>query len=77
MFCFFFCFFFGHDLAVKQHRAQKKEEIEMYAQAPGIKELLDATIGDSQTRELQLHLKAKQLLEEGSVDEAWKILLLN
>jgi flavin reductase (DIM6/NTAB) family NADH-FMN oxidoreductase RutF len=52
------------------------EEIEDYSQSAEIKDLLDATIGDSQTRETQLHLKAKQLLDEGRVDEAWKILLL-
>jgi flavin reductase (DIM6/NTAB) family NADH-FMN oxidoreductase RutF len=52
------------------------EEIEEYIQAPEIKDLLDATIGDSQTRELQLHLKAKQLLDEGRVEEAWKVLLM-
>ena len=53
------------------------EEIEAYAQSSEIRELLDATIGDSQTRETQLHLKAKELLEQGKVDEAWKVLLLN
>lgn len=52
------------------------EEIDEYAQSPEIKDLLDATIGDSSTRELQLHLKAKLLIEEGRVDEAWKVLLI-
>jgi len=52
------------------------EEAEAYAQSPEIKDLLDATIGDSQTRETQLHLKAKQLLDEGKVVEAWKVLLI-
>lgn len=52
------------------------EEAEDYSRSPEIKELLDATIGDSQTRELQLHLKAKQLLDAGRVDEAWKVLLI-
>jgi flavin reductase (DIM6/NTAB) family NADH-FMN oxidoreductase RutF len=51
-------------------------EIEEYCQCDEIKDLLDATIGDSQTRELQLHLKAKQLLDEGRVEEAWKVLLI-
>jgi len=50
-------------------------EIDAYAQTPEIKELLDATISDSQTREIQLHLKAKELLDEGRVEEAWKVLL--
>ncbi|HVW14582.1 MAG TPA: flavin reductase family protein [Mucilaginibacter sp.] len=52
------------------------EEIDDYAQTPEIKEILDATIGDSSTREMQLHLKAKQLLDEGRVEEAWKVLLI-
>jgi flavin reductase (DIM6/NTAB) family NADH-FMN oxidoreductase RutF len=53
------------------------EEIEDYSQSPEIKDLLDATIGDGQTRETQLHLKAKQLLDEDRVDEAWKVLLIS
>ena len=52
------------------------EEAEAYAQSPEIKDLLDTTIGDSQTRETQLHLKAKQLLDEGRVVEAWKVLMV-
>jgi flavin reductase (DIM6/NTAB) family NADH-FMN oxidoreductase RutF len=52
------------------------EAIETYAQVPEIKDLLDATIGDSNTRELQLHLKAKQLLDEGRVEEAFVVLLI-
>jgi flavin reductase (DIM6/NTAB) family NADH-FMN oxidoreductase RutF len=51
------------------------EEIDLYAQTPEIKDLLDATIGDSQTRQLQLHLKAKELLDADMVEEAWKVLL--
>lgn len=53
------------------------DEIEAYSQSPEIKEILDATLGDSRTREMQLHLKAKQLLDEGRVDEAWKVLLMS
>jgi flavin reductase (DIM6/NTAB) family NADH-FMN oxidoreductase RutF len=53
------------------------EEIEDYSQSPEIKDLLDATIGDGQTRETQLHLKAKRLLDEDRVDEAWKVLLIS
>jgi flavin reductase (DIM6/NTAB) family NADH-FMN oxidoreductase RutF len=52
------------------------EAIDDYGQSPEIKEILDATIGDSQTRETQLHLKAKRLLDEDRVDEAWKVLLM-
>ncbi|GGH20546.1 flavin reductase [Mucilaginibacter phyllosphaerae] len=50
-------------------------EIEAYTQSDELKEIFDATIGDNQTRELQLHLKAKQLLDNGLVADAWKVLL--
>jgi len=58
-------------------RLPSDEEIDAYGQSTEIKELLDATIGDSQTRETLLHLKAKQLLDEGRVEEAWKVLLIS
>jgi len=45
--------------------------IEAYAQLSNIKDLFDAE--DSQT---QVHLKAKSLLEDGKVEEAWKVLLI-
>lgn len=51
------------------------EEVDNFSSKPEIKEILDATIGDSQTRTLQLHLKAVELLNSGSVNEAWKVLL--
>jgi len=50
-------------------------EIAAYIQQADVKEILDATIGDSQTREMQLHLKAKELLEAGKVEEGWMVLL--
>lgn len=53
-----------------------EEAIEAYSQTDEIKDLFDATIGDSQTRDVQLHLKAKHLLDKGLVEEAWKVLLL-
>jgi len=52
------------------------EEIEAFAQTSEIKEILDATIGDAQTRETQLHLKAKELLAAERVKEAWMTLLI-
>lgn len=52
------------------------DEVEAYTSVGELKELLDATIGDNQTRELQLHLKAKQLLDDGLVNDAWKVLLI-
>jgi flavin reductase (DIM6/NTAB) family NADH-FMN oxidoreductase RutF len=52
------------------------ESIETYSQTPAIKEILDATIGDSQTRDMQLQFKAKELLNEGKPEEALKVLLI-
>jgi flavin reductase (DIM6/NTAB) family NADH-FMN oxidoreductase RutF len=52
-------------------------EVEQFVQIPEIKEILDATIGDSHTRELQLHLKAKSLLGEGRVEDALKVLMVD
>ena len=46
-------------------------DIEAYAASAGVKELFDAD-----SSETQIHLKAKQLLDEGKVEEAWKVLLL-
>lgn len=51
------------------------EEIELMKQHPEIHAILDATIGDIKTREIQLHAKAKALLEAGEVISAWKVLL--
>ena len=51
------------------------DEVDIFSSKQEIKEILDATIGDSQTRTLQLHLKAVELLNSGSVNEAWKVLL--
>jgi flavin reductase (DIM6/NTAB) family NADH-FMN oxidoreductase RutF len=52
------------------------DEVELFAAKSEIKEILDATIGDSQTRATQLHLKAAELIDEGKVTDAWKVLLV-
>jgi len=52
------------------------EEIEAFAQTEEITAILDATIGDVHTREMQLHLKAKELLSADKVKEAWITLLV-
>lgn len=52
------------------------EAVATFAQTPEIKEILDATIGDSHTRELQLQLKAKALLAEGRVLDALMVLMV-
>lgn len=53
------------------------EAVSTFTQTPEIKEILDATIGDSHTRELQLQLKAKTLLVEGRVLDALMVLMVD
>lgn len=50
-------------------------EVEAFSKTDEMKELLDATI-DSHTRTIRLHLKAKHLLDNGRVMDAWKVLLM-
>lgn len=50
------------------------EEVKAFSETDEMKDLADATIGDSRT--LHLHLKAKQLLDNGRVMDAWKVLLM-
>ena len=52
------------------------EEVEKVKDLPEVKDLLDATIGDATTREIQLHTLAKAWLDEGKVCDAWKLLLI-
>jgi flavin reductase (DIM6/NTAB) family NADH-FMN oxidoreductase RutF len=51
------------------------EEIEVFSKTDEMKELLAAT-NDSHTRTIRLHLKAKHLLDNGHVMDAWKVLLM-
>ena len=51
------------------------EEVEAFSKTDEMKELLDATI-DSHTRTIRLHLKARDLLDNGRVMDAWKVLLI-
>ncbi|MEN0054426.1 MAG: flavin reductase family protein [Mucilaginibacter sp.] len=51
------------------------EEVEAFSKTDEMKELLDATI-DSHSRITRLHLKAKHLLDNGHVMDAWKVLLM-
>lgn len=54
-----------------------EEEIQKYSLNSEIKDILDSTIGDANTRLLQIHLKAAELLEDGRVEDAWKVLLVD
>jgi len=51
------------------------EEVETFSKTDEMKELLDATI-DSHNRTARLHSKAKHLLDNGRVMDAWKVLLM-
>ncbi len=51
------------------------EEIALFQSDPELKQILDTTIGDIANRERELHQYARQLLEEGKVVEAWRVLL--
>jgi len=52
------------------------EEVRAFGQTDEMKEFVDAHNSDSQTRTLHLHLKAKELLGNGRIMDAWKVLLM-
>ncbi len=52
------------------------EEVDLIALNPEVKEVLDATIGDTTNRERELHELARQYLSEGNVELALKVVLL-
>ncbi|TDQ08570.1 flavin reductase family protein [Pedobacter metabolipauper] len=52
------------------------DEVDAIRNSETVKEILDATIGDANNRERELHDFAKQLLSRGSVNEALKVVLL-
>jgi flavin reductase (DIM6/NTAB) family NADH-FMN oxidoreductase RutF len=53
-----------------------EEAIDEMRQHTEVKEVLDATIGDAQNRQRELHELAKQLLQQDKVMDALKVLLL-
>ncbi|RZK43031.1 MAG: flavin reductase family protein [Pedobacter sp.] len=52
------------------------EEIDAIQWNANVKDILDATIGDANNRERELHELAHQLLSVGNVDDALKVVLL-
>jgi len=52
------------------------EEIDLVRQLPAVKEVMDATIGDSVNRQRELHELAKEMLEKGQISNALKVVLL-
>lgn len=51
------------------------KEIEEFQFDHELRLILNATIGDTFTRTMELHQYAKNLLEQGRVQDAWKVLL--
>lgn len=52
------------------------EEIDEIRNHPQVKEIFDATIGDANNRDRELHELAKQFLNAGQVNDALKVVLL-
>jgi flavin reductase (DIM6/NTAB) family NADH-FMN oxidoreductase RutF len=68
----------GNDLGMlgNQERLPSTEEIDSMQWNANVKDILDATIGDAQNRERELHEFAHQLLAIGNVEDALKVVLL-
>ncbi|WP_219226639.1 flavin reductase family protein [Pedobacter antarcticus] len=68
----------GNDLGMLGNMEQMpvEEEIEDIRFHPQVKEILDATIGDTINRQRELHELAHELLGRGEVTDALKIVLL-
>ncbi|MFF5379900.1 flavin reductase family protein [Pedobacter suwonensis] len=68
----------GNDLGMLGNVEQlpTDEEIDLISTNPEVKEILDATIGDSTNRERELHELARKFLNGGDVDLALRIVLL-
>lgn len=68
----------GNDLGILGNieHFPSDDEVDAAHAWPQVKEILDATIGDAGNRERELHELARQLLKEGKVDEALRVLLL-
>jgi flavin reductase (DIM6/NTAB) family NADH-FMN oxidoreductase RutF len=66
----------GNDLGVLGlvETLPSDEEVSAFSKTDEMKELADAATSDTHT--LHLHLKAKQLLDNGRVMDAWKVLLM-
>jgi len=52
------------------------QEIDEFQYEPDVQELLNAFIGDEQSRLTHQFLKAKEYLKNGEFMEAWKIILI-
>ena len=52
------------------------EQIDAAMHLPQIKEILDATMGDAKTREIELHMLAKQMINDGEIAKALTVILI-
>ncbi|SMC97720.1 flavin reductase family protein [Pedobacter nyackensis] len=68
----------GNDLGMLGNieKLPADEEIDAIRTDAEVKEVLDATIGDANNRERELHELAKQWLSKGNVEDALKVVLL-
>jgi len=68
----------GNDLGMlgNVEHFPEAEEIEEIRNIAEVKEILDATIGDANNRQRELHELAKLWLQQGKLNEALKVLLL-
>ncbi|MET1054681.1 MAG: flavin reductase family protein [Pedobacter sp.] len=68
----------GNDLGMlgNVEKIPSEEEIDMIRHSAAVKEVLDATIGDSANRQRELHELAKEMLNKGDVISALKVVLL-
>jgi len=68
----------GNDLGMlgNLHEIPSEEEIDMIRNTFEVKEVLDATIGDAVNRQRELHELAREMLRNGEVLNALKVVLL-
>lgn len=68
----------GNDLGMLGNieKVPTEEEIDFIRSHAGVKEVLDATIGDGVNRQRELHELAKEMLSRGDVLDALKVVLL-
>lgn len=69
----------GNELAklARQQELPKKQEILDVNESPKMAELYRTYYGENENLEEQLHKIAKTLIEEGKIEEAWRVLMGN
>jgi flavin reductase (DIM6/NTAB) family NADH-FMN oxidoreductase RutF len=69
----------GNDLGMlgNMEHLPSADDIDQMRSHAAVKEVLDATIGDSGTRTRELHGLAKEFLRQGKINDALKIVLLD